>query len=465
MKNLTMENMAEACGGQLVICTGKEQDCKSVEAACVVIDSRKIEKNGVFIATKGERVNGHRFIPQVAEEGALGVICEEVPENCEISYILVKDSFQALKDIAEYYRQQLSITVVGITGSVGKTSTKEFIASVLEQKYCVCKTQGNFNNEVGLPLTVLSIRDEHQIAVLEMGISNFGEMRRLTKIAKPDICVITNIGQCHLENLGTQQGILKAKSEIFESMNPEGYVFLNGEDALLNTVKKPGIHEIIRFGYDDRKDIYATDIQNHGLFGSVMNIHAGDNCFTAKVPLPGTHMLLNALAATGVGIQLGLSTEEIARGIEAVSAVAGRSNVIKAKNYTVIDDCYNANPVSMKAAIDLLGMALERKVAILGDMFELGEREEALHGDVGAYAAAHGVDELICIGELSRNMYEKAIEACKEQNRETGWISYFKTKEEALLELPQILHVGDAVLVKASHGMHFEEIVAWLQNH
>ena len=210
MKNLTLENIAKACAGKLVLPDNGETGRK--EATCVVIDSRKIEQGGVFIATRVEKVDGHSFIPAVEKAGAMGVVCERAPEECGIPYILVEDSFKALKDLAEFYRKQLSIQVVGITGSVGKTSTKEMIASVLSTKFHVLKTQGNFNNEIGLPLTVLSIREEHEIAVLEMGISDFGEMHRLSKIARPDICVMTNIGQCHLENLGTRKGILKAKS-------------------------------------------------------------------------------------------------------------------------------------------------------------------------------------------------------------------------------------------------------------
>lgn len=239
MKNMTLENIAKACKGTLYGAVQAEEKApEQEEASCVVIDSRKIEPGGIFIATRGERVDGHTFIPAVAEKGALGVVCEEAPKHAGIPYILVEDSFKALKDIAGYYRQQLDIWVVGITGSVGKTSTKELIASVLSMKYHVLKTQGNFNNEVGLPLTVLSIREEHQIAVLEMGISGFGEMHRLSKIARPDICVMTNIGQCHLENLGSREGILQAKSEIFDYMNPDGYVFVNGDDDMLRRIGK-----------------------------------------------------------------------------------------------------------------------------------------------------------------------------------------------------------------------------------
>lgn len=473
MKNMTLTNMAKVCGGTLYEPKKQREETGLREAVCVVIDSRKIEQGGVFIATKGEKVDGHTFIPEVAAKGALGVVCEKKIENCPVPYILVEDSFSALKAIAEFYRKQLCVKVVGITGSVGKTSTKEFIASVLAVKYKVQKTQGNFNNEVGLPLTVLSIREEHQIAVLEMGISDFGEMHRLSKIARPDICVITNIGQCHLENLGTREGILKAKSEIFDFMDPEGYVYVNGDDDLLSRIEKRGIHAPIHFGQNPANEIYASDVKSKGLSGSQAVIHAGLSVFAVDIPLPGSHMVLNALAGAGIGLQLGLTAGEIRQGIANVETVSGRSHVISLPDLTLIDDCYNANPASMKAAIDLLsasdgdgiGSIGGRKAAILGDMFELGEREETFHGEVGAYAVKKGIDVLVCVGTLSKNMYEQA---CKTKETVPGGsktdLFYFESRDEMSESLSGILKKGDTVLVKASHGMGFEKVVSRLKN-
>lgn len=458
MKNLTLENIAKACRGQLVGKSGFD------EASCVVIDSRKMEPGGVFIATRGERVDGHSFIPKMKEMGAIGVVCEEAPSDCGIPYILVEDSFKALKRIAEFYRQQLTIPIVGITGSVGKTSTKEMIAAVLSEKFYTLKTEGNFNNEVGLPLTILKIKTEHEAAVVEMGISDFGEMHRLSKIAKPDICVITNIGQCHLENLGSREGILKAKSEIFDYMNPKGYVFVNGDDDMLIQVKPKCANAVSHFGLMPENEIYASDIRNRGLLGSEAVFHIASEVYPVKIPLPGEHMIYNALAAAAVGKGLGLTKEQIQKGIAKVQAVGGRSNVMELPAYTVIDDCYNANPVSMKAAIDLLTMALGRKVAVLGDMFELGEKENVLHGEVGAYAAEKGVDVIICVGALSKYMYEKAKEhednsLRAAQKRE---IYHFETRDEMLGKIKEIIKHGDNILVKASHGMHFESVVDFL---
>lgn len=466
MKNMTLANIAQACGG--VLYNNFDEKDKQTEASCVVIDSRQIISGGIFIATVGERVDGHSFIPQMAEKGALGVVCEKEPQECGVPYILVEDSFQALKDIAEFYRKQLTIPVVGITGSVGKTSTKEMIASVLGEGFEVLKTEGNFNNEVGLPLTVLRIRQEHQVAVVEMGISDFGEMHRLSKIARPDICVMTNIGQCHLENLGTREGILNAKSEIFDFMNPKGHILVNGDDDMLQKVSAKGESTLMHFGMNPVNEVYASDVMNKGLLGSEAVIHMGLEVFPVSIPLPGVHMVYNALAAAAVGKCLGLTKEQIQAGITGVQSVGGRSNVMVLENSTVIDDCYNANPVSMKAAIDLLATALGRKVAVLGDMFELGNRECELHEEVGAYAAEKGIDIIICTGTLSKHMYEGARstgvekgELLAARNRE---VYYFETRDEMLEQLPDMLKQGDNILVKASHGMHFEKVVEKLTN-
>jgi UDP-N-acetylmuramoyl-tripeptide--D-alanyl-D-alanine ligase len=365
---------------------------------------------------------------------------------------------------------QLNIKVVGITGSVGKTSTKEFISSVLSKKYNVLKTEGNFNNEIGMPLTILKIRSGHEVAVLEMGISNFGEMHRLSEIARPDICVITNIGQCHLENLGSRQGILKAKSEIFDFMNEDGYVCVNGDDDMLATLTEVKGRKPLRFGMNtdgspSSNDVFADGIKTNGLFGSACLIHADGGSFPAEIPLPGEHMVLNALAATAVGLLLNLTSDEIAEGIKSVKPLGGRSNIIRQKKWTIIDDCYNANPVSMKAAIDLLTKADTRKVAILGDMFELGSRENALHKEIGSYAASKELDLLVCTGRLSGYMYEGALEALKELPADTGKgasslkVIYFETRDALIEKLPGILQENDTILVKASHGMGFEHVV------
>ena len=444
---MTIKNIVAACG-----CDLHGTDVPECEVTGVVIDSRLLEAGNLFIATRGEKVDGHSFIPQVAEKGAIAVVCEEKTE-APIPHIIVKDSLKALKDIAIFYRKQLSLPVVGITGSVGKTSTKEFIAAVLATKYKVFWTEKNFNNEIGVPLMVLKIRDEHEVAVLEMGINNFGEMHRLSEMARPDIALLTNIGDCHLENLGDRPGVLRAKSEIFDFLSPDGNVVINGDDVLLVTIPEKNGKPAIRFGCGTENDIYASQINNLGLDGTeaLVNLKATDTTFEIKIPLPGEHMIYNALAATAVGCLLELKPEEIAKGLLNLKSVTGRSNILRFKSGIIIDDCYNANPTSMKAALNLLKSAKGRKVAVLGDMGELGTDENELHALVGREAVKAEVDVLVCIGERSVHMYEAAKDSVKTY--------HFADKDSFLKEADDILQTDDTILIKASRFMAFETLV------
>ncbi len=537
MKNMTLAHMAEACGGILY---GREEDWDR-EICAVTTDSRKAELGCLFAAIPGERVDGHDFIGQVFEKGALCVITEREPEalsevqkECEAgasdansgmqtrNYIKVESTIRALGALAAYYLEQLAIPVVGITGSVGKTSTKEMIAAVLSQKYRTLKTAGNFNNELGLPLTIFRLRDEDEIAVLEMGINHFGEMHRLAAIAKPDTCVITNIGQCHLEFLGDRDGVLRAKTEIFDYLRPDAHIVLNGDDDKLATVREVRIPEqasVVRptfFGFGKDNDIYADQIEKKGLEGITCRIciKKDEDSFTVQIPIPGEHMVRNALAATAVGLRYGLTTEEIRAGIESLQPVNGRFHIICTENYTIIDDCYNANPMSMKASLGVLqdsGTDLKgtcsangygdpkgcgdsdgacptwhsRKVAILGDMGELGEDEEQMHRSVGEYAGGLDIDLCICVGALSAYIAEgindisraKTIDIVNDINAanvtEVTGTAMTEFRVEAIVlpdlptlleELPNLVRKGDTILVKASHFMHFEKVVAQLES-
>lgn len=454
MKNLTLEHIALACGGTYV---GAE-DKKAVCVDSITTDSRKAKEGSLFVAIKGARADGHDFILQTAEQGALAALTERELPECPIPYIRVESTLQAVKDIAEYYLKQLEIPVVGITGSVGKTSTKEMIAAVLAQKYNVLKTLGNFNNELGLPLTVFRLREEHEIAVLEMGINHFGEMHRLAKIARPDTCVITNIGYCHLENLIDRDGVLRAKTEIFDYMKPGGTAILNGDDDKLATVKEVHGRKAVYFGLNPENNIYADEIEPMGLKGISCCIHTAKGSFSVLIPIPGRHMVCNALAGTAVGLQYGLTLGQIKKGIESLQSLSGRFHIIEANGMTIVDDCYNANPMSMKASLDVLKDALGRKVAILGDMGELGENEAALHAEVGEHAAHSGIDCLICAGTLSEHM----AQAAREANPELRVIRYAQ-REQLMEDLKELVKPGDTVLVKASHAMQFEKIVEALQ--
>lgn len=463
MKNMTLSNIVAACNGQLIAFDKNTNK----EVSGVVIDSRLVEDNFLFIATTGERVDGHDFIESAFEKGASAVLCEKALEDPERPYILVEDSFLALRQIATWYRMQLDIKVVGITGSVGKTSTKEFVSSVISQKYKLLKTEGNFNNEIGLPLTVLRLRNEHEIAVLEMGINHFGEMHRLSEIAKPDIILITNIGDSHLEYLGSREGVLKAKTEIFDFMKDDGKVILNGNDDMLATIQEVKGQKTIFFGIPDKSslngstlDIFAENINSKGLLGSTCLIkfkNQKSQAIKVNIPIPGHHMIDNALAAAGAGLALGIPSQMISKGIEEVQSLEGRNNIILLDKYTIIDDCYNANPSSMKAALDLLDMADTRKVAILGDMGELGDGQVSLHKEIGKYFTTKKIDILVAIGPLSKNIYDEALDS-------TGELYYYENKEEFIQSFPTILAEGDTILIKASNYMGFKEIVDIIVN-
>ncbi|MCM1043888.1 MAG: UDP-N-acetylmuramoyl-tripeptide--D-alanyl-D-alanine ligase [Candidatus Gastranaerophilales bacterium] len=472
---LTIAEIERVCGGRLVIRRATVQEMVS----SVVLDSRQVIEGSVFIAVGGARVDGHQFIGQAYEQGACLVVTKKSPEQVEAehgvrihqwgSYLEVEDPLEALRDLAEYYRGKLEIPIVGVTGSVGKTSTKEFIAGVLAEEYEVLKTEGNYNNEIGVPLTLLRIRSKHTAAVVEMGISDFGEMHRLSRMVRPDICVITNIGQCHLENLKDRDGVLQAKSEIFDYMAFNAKVCLNGEDDKLSAVTEVRGESTHFYGLGDNaaEEVYITDVESKGLKGSSGKLHfcsgGSDQTFPVHVPVPGRHMVINAAAAACVAVQLGLTPRQICDGIGKVETVNGRNHLIWLRRYTLIDDCYNANPASMRAALDLLDMADTVKVAILGDMFELGADSDDMHAQIGEYAAQKGIDHILCVGENARYMYE----AAKKKVSGGQTVQYFADRQELLRSLKKepekLAPKGSCVLVKASHGMVFSEVLEQLQ--
>ncbi len=452
MKNLSLRNITEACHGTY----HGDTSLLDIEVENVLIDSRKVKKGDLFVAIDGVKVNAHKFIPDTIEKGALCVVSHEDLGETDFPYILVESTGQALLDIAKLYRNSFDIKVVGISGSVGKTSTKEMIASVLSQKYSVHKTLGNFNNEWGLPITIFEMNESHEIAVLEMGVNHFGEMRRLSSVASPDICVLTNIGVAHLEFFKTREGILQEKSQMIQDMKDGGTIILNGDDDLLAKMGPvKGVTPTL-FGTTSDNDFYADHLEPQGLKGTACTIHLKDgSSFDCIVPVPGLHMVSNALAGASVGFTLGLTPEEIKAGIEGLPSIPGRNHIIKAPHLIILDDCYNANPISMKASIDVLNMAVGRKVAILGDMGELGEDASSLHKEVGVYAAETGIDVVCAIGPVSKTLAEGASSSCE--------VHWFETKEEFLQTCKEIIKEGDNCLVKASHGMEFPEIVSALE--
>ena len=439
MKPITLREVALACSGTLY----GDPDTK---INSIVTDSRQAKAGSLFAAIKGARSDGHRFIPMTVEQGAVCALCEDAPE-VDTNYILVESTLVALKGIAEYYRSLFTIPFIGITGSVGKTSTKEFISAVLAQKYNVHKTGGNFNNELGVPITLFGLEEDHEVAVIEMGISGFGEMTRLAKMVRPDISVITNIGCCHLENLGDRDGVMKAKTEMFAYLKDNGTIILCHDDDKLSTIKEyKGIKPIF-YGTGD-EEFRAENIEELGLDGIKCTLIHDDTKINVTIPTMGRHNVLNALCAMAVGTELGLTPDEIKRGLESFQNVGSRNNIIKTDDYTIIDDCYNANPTSTKAGLDTLSKLSGRRVAVLGDMKELGTDELSLHREVGAYAKAVGIDVLITVGPLSKATAEGYGEGAV----------YFEDVDGCIAEIKGLLQKGDTILVKASHSMQFEKI-------
>lgn len=460
MLNLDLKTILKVCGGKLVLPDNNNDELLDKCPDGIVHDTGDVKENYIFIAIRG----GNNYIHKAFENGALASICDKQPESITGPCIVVNDSIQAMIKLATYYRKTLSVKIVGIIGSVGKTSTRQFVASVLAQKYRITETTGNHNNNIGLALEIFKITPDIEMSVLEMGISEFGEMTVLSDIAKPDVCVFTNIAECHLEKLRDRDGVLEAKTECFANMNPNGYVVLNGEDDKLNTIKEVNGHSPYRFGVVGQ-DVYATNIDMKGTDGSDVLVHSticGEEAFKAHVSVPGVHMIKNALAATAVGKLYGVSNDQIAKGIELAGTIEGRSNVITTDKYIILDDCYNASPVSMRSSIDNLKNVSKggRMVAILGDMFELGEQAAELHRLVGEYAADNAIEVILTVGELAKNMHIGAMSAniCEMQE-----ISHFNDKEELFNRLPSILMDGDTILVKASHGMRFDEVVEKLK--
>lgn len=452
MKSLTVDRVAEVTGGRY---TGPRH-LRNDKITSVSMDSREIEPGGLFVCIRGKRVDGHSFAVQaVRERGALVCLSEE--DLPAVPYIKVRSTEKALRDLAAYYRKLFDIPVVGIIGSVGKTTAKELTARVLSRRFLTLKTPANLNNELGVPLTVLSLREEHEAAVIEMGISDFGEMRRLARIVRPDIVVFTSIGYCHLEKLGDLQGVLKAKSEVFEFMEPEGTAIFNGDDEMLRSFD-PGFRRVL-YGAGPWNEVRAENVENLGFDGVSCDICFDDKRIFALIPAFGSHIVYGALAAAAVGRLLGDTPEQILRGIADYRPVGGRANVTDTGFITLIDDCYNANPNSMTAAIRSLSSINPlsgprgKRVAILGDMKELGADSAHLHRMVGRLAAQCGIDSLVCCGPEAKAIYDAYLAAGGKKAR------YYMRREDFAPDIRETVARGDVVLVKASHSMGFEDLV------
>lgn len=447
MKPCTAREICAAVGGTLLQDSG-------APVTGVTTDSRAVQPGQLFIPLVGERFDGHAYISKALDGGAAGCLTAREPETLLPGklYIQVADTRLALKALASWYRDKFDLPVVQVTGSAGKTTTKEMIASVLSQRYNTLRTEGNFNNDIGAPLTLLRLMPEHQAAVIETGMNHFGEIRYLGEMVRPDIAVITNVGDAHIENLGnTRQGILRAKCEIFENLTPEGIAVLNGDDELLNTVTLP--QTILRCGVGDGCGVRVTDIDDRGLEGVACTVTIEGEHYRLATSAPGRYMIYPMAMAAAIGRRLGLTGEEIAAGVAAYTTVGSRMHLIRLPGERlVIDDCYNANPQSMAEGLRMLAASPARnRVAVLGDMGELGQLTAQAHRDMGALTRRLGLTA-VAVGEK--------MHALTETDPQAQW---FATVEEAMPAIRQLFTPGTAVLVKASHAMHFERIVKELE--
>lgn len=427
-------------------------------------DTRTINKDDIYVGIKGEKFNGNTLYKDALEKGAKVCILQDViiPEEIKEQFkdrciLIVKDTILALQQIASYKRSLYNIPVVAITGSVGKTSTKDIIASVVGTSFNVLKTQGNLNNHIGLPFTILGLKN-HNALVVEMGMNNLGEISVLSKIAKPNIAVITNVGTAHIGNLGSRENILKAKLEIIDGMQSGGTLIINNDNDLLHEWQKNRKDiNILTYGVENESDIEGHDIRLNESGSEFIACYKKENINEKiKVPVSGMHFVYNALCAISVGKKLGISMDNIKKGIESFELSKNRMEILKKDGITIINDCYNANYDSMKAAIETIArIEGKRKIAILGDMLELGEYSEKLHSKVGEEVAKNNIDILITVGEEAKNIAKSA----GNHSMEASNIHICDKNEEAITLINQIKQSEDIVLIKASNAMKFIDIV------
>lgn len=454
-KQVIIKDIIEKCNGKLI------QGNENLPFENLCKDTRILNQGEIYLGIQGEKFNGSTLYEQALEKGAIGCILQNVEISQEVlkkypnaTIVLVENTVKALQEMAEYKRNINNVKVVAITGSVGKTSTKDMIASVLSQEYKVLKTQGNYNNEIGMPLTILGLKNE-EIMVLEMGMNSFGEISLLTKIAKPDVAVITNIGTAHIGLLGSRENILKAKMEILEGLKKEGTVVINNDNDLLNAwnKKENKNYKIITYGTQEKSFVMGKNIQ-YNQNGSSCDVTLDDNTYKVNIPIGGEHFVSNALCAISVSKIFNIPMERAIKGIEQFELTKKRMEIKTSKNGAmVINDCYNANYDSMKAALDYLGSLKDkRKVAVLGDMLELGKYSQKLHRDVGKVVALNNIDLLICVGEEAKHIANEA--------KENGTKNIFvcNSNEEAIDILKQTMQKEDAILLKASNGLNFTQI-------
>ena len=422
----------------------------------VSTDSRTVTAGQLFIPLVGAKFDGHAYLNSALEKGAEGCLCMHAPDTMLPGkfYIQVPDTMLALKALASWYRGQFDIPMVQVSGSAGKTTTKEMVAAVLNQHYPTLKTEANFNNDIGTPQTLLRLEKEHCAAVIETGLDHFGDLIYVGEMVRPTIAVLTNIGDAHIENLGnTRQGTLRAKSEIFENLQPGGIAVLCGDDELLNTLNLP--FTTLRCGKSEGCNVRVTDIVDHGIEGISCTVTTEKDTYPLFVPSPGEYMIYSASMAVAIGEYLGLTKDEIIAGVLAYQSTGSRMRRIRlGDNRMVIDDCYNANPQAMEAALKILGNTdSKRRVAVLGDMGELGAVSADAHKHVGELTNQLGLTAVVAVGPKSVAVAQAAH----------GEVYHFDTVEEALPTIKNLLTADTTMLVKASHAMEFGKIVKELE--
>ena len=446
---LKLKEIAEAIGAKT------NTEIPDIEISNICTDSRDVKPGSIFVALCGEKFDGHAFVKTAMENGALWAVVQKEGDYGTDKLLFVNTTRQAFLDIAGLYRSKFSPKVIAVTGSVGKTTTREMIAAVIKSKYKTLKTENNLNNEVGVPKTILELDESIEALVLEFGMVNLGEIRELTVPAKPDIAVITCIGTCHIENLGSRENIKKAKFEIVEGLKKGGTLLLNKDNDMLRDVCLPDYNVVYYAIGDMTADIIAKDIEEHDGETDFVIVY-DEKEYRAHIPAMGEHNVLNALAGFGAGVAAGIEPEDSAKALASFKNTGMRQKVQNCRGITVVEDCYNANPDSMKAALRTLGAQKladgARKIAVLGDMLELGSVAESSHYEVGKLAAENA-DVLLCYGELARLI---AAGAWVNGMKETAF--HFETKAELADKLRNIAKAGDIIWLKASRGMRFEDI-------
>jgi len=455
MKALKVSDILKATGGRLLSSGGNE------EIYSISTDSRKIEKGCLFVPLVGENFDGHNFLESAVSAGAVAVLTQRnelVPNAEDVCVIDVDNTMTALGAIAALYRSMFKIPAIGITGSVGKTTTKEMCAEVISRKYNVHKNAGNFNNEIGVPLTIFGLDDSHDILISEMGMSGFGEIDRISKMVKPEIVIMTNIGMSHIELLGSQENIYKAKSEFIKNMNPEGTVIINGDDKILISHKDELGKHVITVGISNKDcDLVAENIKSDSE-GVSFTVSGMDEHFNVKLSIPGEHNVYNALSACAVGMLCRIKNSDMASALLGFTPDSMRMCVIESNDFTVINDCYNAAPDSVEAALKVLSGYEGRKVAVLGDIACLGQYSYGAHKNLGAAVCKNEIDVLITIGEQARLIGEGAFE----NGMDSAKIFSFDNVEEALNKIHSIIRTKDTILVKASRVMKLERVTEFL---